>query len=65
MAKMNLTIMPDGEIKIQIEGMKGKKCIDFSKGFEDSLGEVIDRKFTSEYYGEQFLKTQDHLKEKG
>jgi hypothetical protein len=65
MAKMNVTIMPDGEIKMQIEGIKGKKCLDISKGFEESLGEVTDRKFTSDYYAEQFLKTQNHLKEKG
>lgn len=63
MAKMNITITPSGEIKVQIEGVKGKKCLDFSKAFEESLGEVTDRKFTSEYYQEESVKRQDYLKE--
>lgn len=64
MAKMNITIMPTGEIKIQIEGVKGKKCLDLSKAFEDALGEVVDRKFTSEYYQEEYIKKQDYLRER-
>lgn len=63
MAKMNVTIMPNGEVKMQIEGIKGKKCLDLSKGFEEALGEVADRKLTSEYYQEQFAKREDYLKE--
>jgi hypothetical protein len=64
MAKMSITITPNGDVKIQIEGIKGKKCVDFSKAFEEALGEVSDRKFTSEYYQEESIKKQDYLKEK-
>jgi hypothetical protein len=64
MAKMNITITPNGDIKIQIEGVKGRRCLDFSKVFEETLGEVTDRKFTSEYYQEESIKRQDYLKEK-
>lgn len=63
MAKMSITITPNGEIKVQIEGVKGKKCVNLSKAFEEALGEVVDRKFTSEYYQEEAIKRQDYLKE--
>jgi len=65
MAKINISITPSGEIKVQIEGVKGKKCLDFSKAFEEALGKVTERKFTSEYYQEESVKRQDYLKEGG
>jgi len=64
MAKMNVTIMQNGEVKIQLEGIKGKKCLDFSKRFEESIGEITNRKLTSEYYQEELVKRQNYLKEK-
>lgn len=64
MTKINITITPNGEIKIHIEGIKGRECLDFSKAFEEALGKVVDRKFTSEYYQEGSIKRQDYLKEK-
>ena len=64
MQKINVSITPNGEVKIQMEGVKGKTCLDYSKEIEDALGEVIDRKFTSEYYqGELLIKKQYYLKE--
>jgi len=49
-AKMRVTVSSDGDIKVQIEGVRGKKCLDLSKAFEESLGEVAERRFTSEYH---------------
>jgi hypothetical protein len=63
MAKIYVTITSSGEIKVQIEGVKGKKCLDFSKAFEEALGEVTERKFTSEYYQEESVKREDYLRE--
>jgi len=64
MAKMNIIITPNGYVKIQIEGVKGGRCLDFSKTFEEALGEVADRKLTSEYYQGESIKRHDYLKEK-
>ncbi len=64
MAKITIIISPDGVTKIHVEGVKGKKCLDFSKTFEDALGDVVEKKFTSEYYQEESLKRADYLKEK-
>lgn len=45
-----ITIGPDGEVQITVEGVAGKDCMDFTKFLEDELGEVTHREFTSEYY---------------
>lgn len=64
MAKMTVSISPNGEIKVQIEGIKGKSCVELTKEFEEALGEVINKKFTSEYYQEGFIKSPNLIKEK-
>ena len=50
---MVITIGPDGEVQIKVEGVAGDSCMDFTKWLEDELGEVTDRQFTSEYYQEE------------
>ncbi|MFT7583481.1 MAG: hypothetical protein ACI9MR_005168 [Myxococcota bacterium] len=48
-----ITIGPDGEVDIKVEGVAGDDCMDFTKFLEDELGEVTHREFTSEYYQEE------------
>ena len=45
-----ITIGPDGEVQIKVEGVPGADCMDFTKFLEDELGDVTQREFTSEYY---------------
>ena len=47
-----ITIGPDGEVQIQVEGVSGAGCIDFTKFLEEELGDVTERVHTSEYYQE-------------
>ena len=48
--EIEIVITENGEVEIEIHGVKGKKCIEFSKFLEDAIGEVKERKKTSEYY---------------
>jgi len=48
-----ITIGPDGEVQIQVEGVSGASCIDFTKFLEEELGDVTERTHTSEYYQEE------------
>ena len=48
-----ITIGPDGEVQIQVEGVAGSSCVDFTKFLEDELGDVTERVHTSEYYQEE------------
>ncbi len=48
-----ITIGPDGDVQIKVEGVPGGDCLDFTKFLEEELGDVTQREFTSEYYQEE------------
>jgi Protein of unknown function (DUF2997) len=50
--EMVIQIAPDGSISLEVKGVKGGECIDFSKFLEEALGDVIQREKTSEFYQE-------------
>jgi len=55
MKEMKVKILPSGEVKIMdIKGVKGQECLEFTKIIEDSLGEVTQREFTEDYYKEDY-----------
>ena len=45
-----ITIGPDGEVTIEVEGVAGPGGLDLTKFLEDELGEVTDRQLSSAYY---------------
>ena len=45
-----ITISPEGEVKVEIKGMKGPKCLDVVKLFEQKIGLITQRQLTPEYY---------------
>jgi hypothetical protein len=40
----------DGEVTLDVNGVKGKGCVDLTASIEEILGEVTERKYSSEYY---------------
>lgn len=50
MHKLEITIAPGGEVKVHIEGMKGKACEDVVEMFKKIVGPKKSQKWTSEYY---------------
>lgn len=50
MKEIKLKIMPDGEVKVEVRGVKGAQCVELTKFLEDQLGLVIKREKTAEYY---------------
>ena len=51
--EMQITIGKDGGVNIEVKGVGGPDCLEFSKFLEDELGEVVERERTAEYYKEQ------------
>ena len=47
-----IQIAPDGTISLEVKGVPGPDCIEFTKALEEALGEVVQRERTSEYYQE-------------
>ena len=60
MAKMKIKLRPDGTIEMETEGIKGKKCMEYTKFMEDLVeGKIYEQKFTEEYYQENELYNDD------
>lgn len=45
-----MSVMPDGEVKIETIGYSGKSCIEESKFLKEALGEEISRELTPAYF---------------
>ena len=48
--EIDVTIRPDGEVEIHVQGFKGKACLEVAKAFEQVVGELISQKETHEFY---------------
>ncbi len=58
--KIQLRIYPDGTVRANVEGIKGKKCTDYIKIIEDILdAEVIDSEYTPEYYESEKIEVNE------
>jgi len=55
--KMEITILPSGEVSIKVLCVPGPSCEQVSRALEESLGEVKAREKTVEYYQEELEKT--------
>ena len=62
MGKIKIRLLPDGSIKMETEGIKGAKCMDYAKILErlaDAKIESIEK--TSEYYESDELLDLDEM----
>jgi uncharacterized protein YktA (UPF0223 family) len=51
MHELDITIDPQGRVKVHVKGAKGKKCLEYVELFKEILqGEVKEKQLTSEYY---------------
>ncbi len=49
--ELEITIGPDGEVKVLVKCIKGQSCVDETKFLEEALGNTVEsRELTSEYY---------------
>lgn len=57
--EMKITIGPDGNVGIEVTGVPGGECVDFTQFIEEELGEVIEREHTAEFY--QATEEEEHV----
>jgi hypothetical protein len=62
--KMQITILPSGEVSIRVLCVPGPACESVSAALEESLGKVKSKERTSEYY-EEPLETQGIAQKSG
>lgn len=49
--KMQIKLMPSGEIRMETHGVKGKKCDDYVELFKKLVdANIVDIQHTNEYY---------------
>jgi hypothetical protein len=48
--EMEIEIGRDGKVNIQVKGVQGTECLEFSQFLEEALGETVEQEVTSEYY---------------
>ncbi len=48
--EIELLFTPDGEVRLQTRGLKGKDCMTETEALEKVLGTVTERQKTSEFY---------------
>lgn len=52
-AELMIVITLDGEVRIETRGLLGEECLTETASLERSLGTVVKREKTSEYYQRQ------------
>lgn len=57
--EMKIKIKPDGTFEIEVDGVPGPECLDFTAFLEEELGEVVQRDRTAQFYEQ--AEEQDHL----
>lgn len=48
--EFEITIAPDGTVEVQVQGYKGKGCLEAMKIFQEIVGEMKSQTLTHEYY---------------
>jgi hypothetical protein len=56
--KMEITILPNGEVSIKVLCVPGPSCEQVSAALEESLGTVKSRDRTAEYYQQELETTE-------
>ena len=52
--KLKIKLLPSGLIEMETIGIKGKKCMEYTKFMEELAGgKIYEQKFTDEYYQEE------------
>ena len=62
--ELEITIAPDGELKVEVKGAKGAACMEYAKRIESIFSEAHTVEHTSEYY-EPATGVEIHLEDKG
>jgi hypothetical protein len=61
--EIEVTLTPDGQVKLETRGLKGQSCMDEIEALERQLGKVVRRRKTSEFY-QQSAGTRTSVKQR-
>ena len=55
--KLKIKLLPNGEIQMETQGVKGKKCLDYI----DVLKKLVDVKITDTQLSQEYYETQSDV----
>ncbi len=61
MPRIEVTVSPQGETKVETRGFSGGECRDASRFIEDALGQRTAEQLTTQFY--QTQKTDENLRQ--
>lgn len=61
MMRIEITISPQGETRLETKGTAGPGCKEISRFLEDALGQILREQRTAEYYAAR--EVRPHLRE--
>jgi hypothetical protein len=53
MEELEITIDPEGNVQVHVNGPKGMDCLETTKTLEAAVGDLKERSYTGEYYEEE------------
>ncbi len=60
MGKIKIKLLPDGTIKMETEGIKGEKCMDYARVLEKLAdAKIYNLQKTEEYYQKEILELEE------
>jgi|WetSurMetagenome_2_1015567.scaffolds.fasta_scaffold207908_2 hypothetical protein len=62
--EVEVTIDKNGQVRIQVRGVKGETCLEITKDLENALGSVVDRQMTADALDPQAQKTDRTIHQK-
>ena len=65
--EIDVYVLPDGTVKVEVRGVKGRKCLDLARGIEEALGgQITERVHTDEFReADQEVSQDDRLEQRG
>ncbi len=61
MQEVTVVILPSGEVKIEVNGVKGGGCLELTEQLEKALGTVSAREMTPEAHQQVEVQQDTHV----
>lgn len=62
MEEIRFTIDKEGNTEVEVNGVKGKSCLDLTKQIEEALGSLSSRTLTKEYNDRSKTVGHQHIR---
>ena len=62
--EIDVFVKPDGTVSFEVRGVKGRKCLDITRGLEELLGGQVTQREMTEEYSQAEQEQADNLEQR-